>query len=376
MKTIYFDNASTSFPKAPGLGKVMCEFIENNATNIGRGGGENTANELVFRTRTRLAEFFDAKTENVIFTSGATASANMLLKGLLKKGDCVVTGSLEHHAVMRTLKQLDGVEHRTVKADKEGNIDISEFEKTISPDTKLVLINHASNVCGTIAPIEEIGKLCKNKGIYFAIDAAQTAGIIDISVKKNNIDFLIFAGHKGLMGPQGVGGFVISDRLAGELKPYMGGGTGSYSDIYEMPPELPDRFEAGTLNIPGIVGLGHSLEYIMNEGTDKIFAHERELTSYFLDRIKDLPLRIIGRDDVNNRVGVVSVVAMFSDNGVLASRLEDNKIAIRYGLHCAPMAHETLGTYETGTVRFSFGYFNTKAEIDKTVEILRGLLIG
>ena len=153
---------------------------------------------------------------------------------------------------------------------------------------------------------------------------------------------------------------MISDSLAEKLQPFIAGGTGSYSDLYEMPSELPDRFEPGTLNIPGIVGLGHSVEYVMNEGLEKIYSHEKQLTEYFLDKIKDLPLRIIGKKDIENRVGVVSVVAPFSDNGVLSARLADRGIALRYGLHCAPMAHETLGTSETGTIRFSFGYFNTK----------------
>lgn len=373
---IYFDNAATSFPKAPGLGDFVGEFIDSSATNVGRGGGEKDAGKMVFKTRMNLAHFFDTEPENVIFTSGATASANMLLRGLLKNGDHIVTGAMEHHAVMRTLKLIDGISYTPLETDSEGNIDISKIEGAVLPNTKLILVNHASNVCGTIAPIDEISKVCKEKGIYFALDCAQTAGVIDISVKKSNIDFLIFAGHKGLMGPQGVGGCVISERLAGELIPYIGGGTGSYSDVYEMPSELPDKFEAGTLNIPGIIGLGYSLEFIISEGTKKIFSHERELTEYFIDKIKELPLIIVGRKDIKNRVGVVSVTAKFSDNGVLAARLEDNGVAIRYGLHCAPMAHETLGTSQTGTIRFSFGYFNTKEEIDKTVEILRRLLVG
>ena len=371
--TIYFDNAATTFPKAPGLGRAVGEFIEQGATNINRGGGEMSAEKAVFSVRMKLARLFNADAENVIFTSGATAAANMLLRGLLSEGDHVIVSALEHHAIMRPLKML-GADYTAIKADRDGNIKAEDFEKAIKDNTRLVIATHASNVCGTVLPIKEIGEICKKHNIYFAADAAQTAGVLDISEK--NIDFLIFAGHKGLMGPQGIGGFVISNRLKKELLPTIAGGTGSYSHKYDMPLELPDRFEAGTLNIPGIIGLGHSLDYIMNEGIEKIHAHEMELTGYFLDKIKNLPLKVIGRKDTKNRVGVVSVVAPFSDNGVLAARLGERGIAIRYGLHCAPMAHDTLGTSETGTIRFSFGYFNTKAQIDETVEILEELLIG
>lgn len=372
---IYLDNAATTFPKAPGLGNAVGDFIENGATNINRGGGEMGTEHMVLDTRMKIAGLFDAEAENVILTSGATASANMLLRGLLKKGDHVIVSSMEHHAIMRPLKLL-GIDYTAIKADEEGNIKAEDIENAICDNTRLVLLTHASNVCGTLMPVEEVGEICKRRGVFFAVDSAQTAGIIDISVRKMNIDFLIFSGHKGLMGPQGTGGFVISKKLSEELIPTVAGGTGSYSDLYEMPSELPDRFEAGTPNIPGIVGLRHSLDFIMKEGIDKIYAHELELTGYFLEKIKDLPLKLIGRNDILNRVGVVSVVARFSDNGVLAARLEERGIAIRYGLHCAPAAHEALGTVKTGTIRFSFGYFNTKEEIDEVAKILEELLIG
>jgi len=375
MKKIYFDNAATTFPKSPGLGKMMGEFIDNGATNINRGGGEAAVEALVFDTRMRLAKLFNSNAENVIFTSGATASANMLLRGLINKGDHVIISSLEHHAIMRPLA-LMGINYTAIKADKDGNISADDIRKAIRKNTRLVLVTHASNVCGTVLPVKEIGEICKNNNVFYALDSAQTAGVLDIDMDKMNVDFLIFSGHKGLMGPQGTGGFVISDRLLAEFKVHIAGGTGSYSDRYEMPDELPDRFEAGTLNIPGIVGLGHSLEYIMGEGIDKIYAHEMALTGYFLEKIQSLPLRVAGKKNTENRVGVVSVVAPFSDNGVLAARLGERGIAIRYGLHCAPSAHEALGTSETGTIRFSFGYFNTKEEIDKTIKILEELLIG
>ncbi len=377
MENIYFDNAATTFPKPPGLGAAVGDFIDKSAANIKRGTAAYNAENTVYEARMLLSELFDNDDPaRVVFTSGITASINMLLRGLLKFGDHIVTSSMEHHAVMRPLELMkkQGIEYSIVKARPDGSIDVCDVEKAIKGNTKLVIINHASNVCGTVLPAGEIGELCKNRGIYFALDSAQTAGVIDISVKKMNIDFLAFAGHKGLMGPQGIGGFVISEKLAAELDVHIAGGTGSYSDLYDMPPELPDKFEAGTLNIPGIAGLRHSLRYILNEGIEKIYRHEEQLRKYFVDKIKDLPVKIVGVGEKS--VGVVSVSAMFADNGIVAARLAEAGVAVRYGLHCAPSAHKTLGTDERGTIRFSFGYFNTKEEIDRVYEILKELLIG
>ena len=373
---IYLDNASTTFPKAPGLGKAVGDFIENNGININRSVTESSAaEELVFETRKLICRLFrGGNPERVIFTSGATISINMLLRGLLKCGDHVVTSSMEHHALMRPLKQLEGegVRYTAVKADKEGMIRVSDIEEAIRPNTRLIFVTHASNVCGTVLPVKEISELAEKYGIYFALDSAQTAGILDIEAEKT--DFLVFSGHKGLMGPQGTGGFVISKKLAKELRPYIRGGTGSYSHSYEMPPELPDRFEAGTLNLPGIAGLNHSLKYILNIGIEKIRQREAERTKQLTEGLKSLPVKIIGRSGAESRVGVVSIIAPYSDNGILAQRLSEKGIVLRYGLHCAPSAHETLGTIKTGTIRLSVGYFTTEEEIEYTLSAIDELV--
>lgn len=225
MQKIYFDNGSTSFPKAPGLGKVMAQFIENGAFNINRGGYEE-AYELagiVLDTREKLAKLFHGDSRQVVFTPGITYSLNYLIKGLLKKGDHVITTSMEHNAVMRPLAQMEelGVEFTCVQANQEGTVTVTDFEKALRPETKLVIVNHASNVSGTVQPLEEIGTWCKEKGLFFAVDTAQSAGSIPVDMEKMGIDFLAFTGHKGLLGPQGIGGFLISERLNKELKPLI-----------------------------------------------------------------------------------------------------------------------------------------------------------
>ena len=373
---IYLDHASTSFPTAPGLGKAVGEFIEHNGININRSAAEsNTAEEVVLETRKLICNLFHGRNpERVIFTSGATASINMLLRGLLKCGDHVVISSMEHHALMRPLKRLEmeGITYTAVEADKEGMIRASDIEAAIRPNTRLIFVTHASNVCGTVLPAEEISELARKYGIYFALDSAQTAGILDIS--SDITDFLVFSGHKGLMGPQGTGGFVISEKLASELRPCILGGTGSYSHSYEMPPELPDRFEAGTLNLPGIAGMNHSLKYILNKGIEKIRQHEANRTKQLIEGLKKLPIKIIGRSGAEGRVGVVSIIAPYSDNGILAQRLSEKGITLRYGLHCALSAHKTLGTIETGTIRLSVGYFTTEEEIEYTLSAIDELV--
>lgn len=373
---IYLDNASTSFPKAPGLGRVVGDFIENNGININRGTANGyEAEAVISETRRLICRLFHCSApEQVIFTSGATASVNMLLRGLLKSGDHVVISSMEHHALMRPLKLLEaeGVTYTTVPADNEGNVKASDFNTAITHKTKLIFVTHASNVCGTVLPIEEIGEIARKHHLFFAVDSAQSAGILDVDSEK--IDFLVFSGHKGLMGPQGTGGFVVSKMLAEQLHPHFAGGTGNHSHSYDMPEQLPDRFEAGTLNVPGIAGLNHSLKYILNEGVQKIRRLERERTEQLLEGLKKMPIRIIGRKDTENRIGVVSFIAPYSDNRILAERLSERGIALRYGLHCAPSAHKTLGTLETGTIRLSVGYFTSKTDIDYVLKVIDELV--
>ena len=259
MKDIYFDNSSTSFPKAPNVGRAMGEFIENGAFNINRGSYEGAyeAGSAVLDTREMLKDLFNCpNSKNVVFTPSVTYSLNFFIKGFLKPGDHVLVTSVEHNAVMRPLVQMEklGVEFDAVPCDEEGGVTADDFRAYIKENTKAIITTHASNVCGTIIPIEEIGALCKEKGLVYAVDTAQTAGILNIDMQKANIDFLAFTGHKGLLGPQGIGGFIASDKLEGLIEPVISGGTGSLSDSEEIPDFLPDRFESGTLNLPGIIG--------------------------------------------------------------------------------------------------------------------------
>lgn len=386
MDNIYFDNAATSFPKAPGLGAAVAEFTDRRAVNVNRGAYKAAyrAEGCVYDTRKLIARFFDCcdkperYAKRVIFTPGITYSINYFLRGFLHEGDNIIISSMEHHAVTRPLTELKklGVDFKIAKADSDGVITADKFETLIDENTKAVLVTHASNVCGTVLPIKQIGEMCRRHDIIFAVDTAQTAGSRYISMRENHIDFLAFAGHKGLLGLQGIGGFIISEKLDGKLTPLIYGGTGSLSHSYLLPEFLPDRFESGTLNLPAIYGLNHSISYINNVGIDSIQQKETDLTDYFLKNISGFPsVRVIGKKDTVDRTSVISLDFTGHDNAETAYRLSDEYgIMCRVGLHCAPLAHETLGTLKSGTVRLSFGFFNTFDEIDRFFIALRGIL--
>jgi len=381
MKQIYFDNGSTSFPKAPGVGKAVIDFLDQGAFNVNRGNYEGAYEvaDQVLMVRERLAALFCAPdSRNVVFTPSVTFSLNYLIKGLLKKGDHVVITSMEHNAVMRPLAQLceQGIiTYDVVIGNEEGEVCAADFRQKIRENTRAVIVLHASNVCGTIVPIAEIGEICREADIYYAVDTAQTAGILEIDIQKCHIDFLAFTGHKGLLGPQGIGGFIISEQLSRDLVPLIAGGTGSQSDALAMPEMLPDKFESGTLNLPGIIGLHASLGYIKETGREVLHAKKMELTAYFLESLKEIPgSRVIGKQGVKDRVAVVSVDFENKDNAVIAFELERRYgIMTRVGLHCAPMAHHTLNTFPQGTVRFSFSAVNTREEIDVCIAGLKAL---
>ena len=378
MTQIYLDNASTSFPKAPGTGAAVADMLENHAYNVSRTGFDGAYDllEEVADTRRLLSELFCAPSDSrVCFTAGATQALNQFLKGLLRPGDHIVVSSVEHNAVMRPLTSLagQGVEFDCAQCASDGTLDPERIRELIRDNTKAVLVTHASNVCGTILPAAEIGKICGEKGIWFALDAAQTAGCVPIDMKTMQIDFLAFPGHKGLLGPQGVGGFVVRDALAREMTPLIEGGTGSRSDSENQPDFLPDKFESGTLPLPAIVGLRHALRETERAGSER-GKTERELAARFLDEIGDIPgIRIAGIADPDDRrrIGVVSVDFTQTDNGAAAFELENRGIITRVGLHCAPRAHMTLGTYPQGTVRFSFGPYNTAEEVDAAARAVR-----
>lgn len=381
-RNIYFDNGSTSFPKAPNVAEEMCEFLQKGAFNINRGNyqGAYDLEEKVQETRERLLRLFHApKNVNAIFTPGITYSLNYFLKGYLKPGDHVLISGMEHNAVVRPLVQLEqkGVEWEYVISDERGFTEEESFRRKIKENTKVIIVNHASNVCGTIAPIQKIGELCREKNIVFVVDTAQSAGTLDINMEENNIDFLAFTGHKSLLGPQGIGGFLITKELAQKVEPLIAGGTGSISDQLTMPEFLPDKFESGTMNLPGIIGLHAALGYIEETGITKIHEEKMSLTQYFLERLSEFSeIKIVGLKGREGRVAVVSLDFVGRDNAMIAFDLEDMYgIMTRVGLHCAPLAHQMLHTYPQGTVRFSFSSANTKEEIDKCINAFRELRI-
>lgn len=372
---IYFDNGSTSWPKAPGVQEAVSELLKNGAFNINRGNyaGAYEVESVVLETRDQLVQLFHGTdSRNVIFTPGITYSLNYFIKGFLKNGDHVLVSGLEHNAVMRPLEQmkLAGVDYDIVPVDEEGNLDPEDLRERIRINTKAVIMTHASNVCGTVVPIREIGSICKEYGLFFAVDTAQSAGTLPVDMQECQIDFLAFTAHKGLLGPQGIGGFLISERLDKKMEPYIAGGTGSQSDSLLMPDYLPDKYESGTMNLPGIIGLHASLDYIREQGLKAIHDKKMELTEYLLNEVKRIPqVRIVGRKDVQDRVAVVSLDFLTIDNAVAAFELEQEcGVMTRVGLHCAPAAHRSLHTFPQGTVRFAFSASNTFSEIDRCVE--------
>jgi cysteine desulfurase family protein len=382
MKQIYMDNSSTSFPKAPNLGKVMGEHIDQFGMNIGRGGYSQSVHleQIAVETKEKLCDFFQGPhSRNVIFTSGATAGLNMIINGLLNPGDKVVTTSLEHNAVARPLHALtnkeNGILWAQLPAASDGSLVLDAIPKMLTLETKLVLVTHGSNVSGSLIPLEPISRICKQKNIFLAVDGAQTAGSQTIDMKKLGLDALVIPGHKSLLGPQGIGAMILSDNLATQLRPTILGGTGSRSDFLEMPDFLPDRFEPGTLNIPGIVGLNHALTFLLAQGLESIREQKDLLSRQFLDGLSLINgVKVSGPASGMPREAVFSLVFENRDHGEVAYLLEKNfGILTRSGLHCAPLAHQALGTFPKGSVRFSFGCFTTTKEVNAALHAISTL---
>ena len=381
MKYIYLDNASTTFPKAPNVANAMSDYLTNYGININRGSYALAydVEDIIYTTRQRLNTLFNGHDpSHITFTQNVTMSLNMVIKGLLKAGDHILVSSMEHNAVMRPLtQQLDkGITFDIIPCDVTGSIQLESIETLIRPNTVAMIINHASNVCGTVQPIESIGAICKAHNLHFILDAAQTAGVIPIDVKACHINALCFTGHKGLLGPQGIGGIILTKEIAQILTPLIAGGTGSFSHLETMPTHMPDAFEAGTLNLPGIIGLNEGLSYIESVGMKNIHNHELTLTKTFLEGLRSITgINIIGKQDIQDRTAVVSITIDGMDPASIAYELESTyHIMTRVGLHCAPRAHQTLGTYPEGTVRFSFGYANTLEEVDMALSALHTIL--
>ena len=373
MKTTYLDNAATSFPKPEGVSAAMKNYMDTIGATINRSvyGAAQDAGLTTLLLRESLKRFFhfpDPVT-HVILTPGATAGLNMVIKGFLKPGDHCIVSSMEHNAVMRPMLQLAGVEYDRIPANREGLIDPADVEKLIRPNTKLVIMAHGSNVCGAVQDAAAVGEICKAHGIAFALDVAQTAGHVDIDFEKWGLSALVAPGHKGLLGPAGIGVMLLADKFAKELDPLIAGGTGSASDSEYLPDYLPDRFESGTPNLPGIYGLAASMEFLQAEGLEKLHAHEMELTKRFLDGVAKIPgVAVCGPQGLENRVGVISLDFIGQDNAEVAYRLEvDHGILTRCGLHCAPSAHKSLDTFPRGTVRFSLGFASTEEDVDTAI---------
>ncbi|OPJ55445.1 aminotransferase class V-fold PLP-dependent enzyme [Alkalithermobacter paradoxus] len=373
---IYLDNAATTFPKPESVYSEALNCMKNYGANPGRSGHKLAlaAGRVIYETRENLCKLFNIPNPmNIIFTYNATDSLNLVIKGFLNSGDHVITTSIEHNSVIRPIKSLEkiGVENTIVKCDENGILNVDDIKKAIKPNTKLIVTTHASNVCGAIVDIESIGKIAREMGIAYLVDGAQTAGVYDIDVQKMNIDMLAAPGHKGLMGPQGTGILYIREGL--NVKHLKEGGTGSKSEELTQPEILPDRYESGTPNTPGIAGLNEGIKFILKEGIDKIRKHEEELTDYLINGLKEIDMiKIYGPKDIKKQCAVVSINISNEDSSEISYILDSVfNIATRSGLHCAPLAHKTLGTFEQGTVRFGIGYFNTKNDIDKVLEALK-----
>ncbi|WP_418791236.1 aminotransferase class V-fold PLP-dependent enzyme [Phosphitispora sp. TUW77] len=372
---IYLDNAATTWPKPDQIIESFADCIKNAGANPGRGGHKMSlaAGRLIYKARQTVAELFNIDNPSrVVFTGSATQALNLVLKGFLKPGSHVVTSSMEHNAAARPLHFLKkyGVEVSEVQCSPMGFLDPIDVEKAIKKNTTAIVLLHASNVTGTIMPVEQLGKIAVNYGVKLILDAAQTAGLLDIDVNKLNIDALAFAGHKSLYGPQGTGGLFIREGM--EFVPLLQGGTGSKSESLEQPVDLPDKFESGTPNTPGIACLAEGVRLITEKGLEQIRRHENLLLHRFLDGLKLFKeIEIYGPCDPMHQVPVVSLNIKDQDSSEIAFVLDSVfDIACRSGLHCSPQAHKTIGTLERGTVRFSFSMYNTIDDVDSTLNAL------
>ena len=379
---VYLDNASRSFPKPKIMADAMYDYIINVGGNSGRGNYSNSyeSNKLVLLTREKIADFFNYnKSENVIFTNNITSSLNILIKGILKENDHVISTTLEHNSVLRPLfecSNLLNINIDLVNSSKDGFINPIDIKNKINKNTKLVIVSHASNVIGSIQNIEEIGAICKENNIFFIVDTAQTAGMIKVDMHQCNANAIAFTGHKSLLGPQGIGGFIIDDSLNDACTSIFSGGTGSLSHSLTQPNFLPDKFECGTLNSPGIVGLSNSIDFINKEGLETIYSKNFYLRSKLYEGMLNIDgIKLYGNTDFSKYTTCISFNYKNFDPAEVSYFLECNGIKTRSGLHCAPLAHKSIGSYPGGTIRFSLGYFNTEEEIDYTLSILNNINI-
>jgi len=371
---IYLDNAATSFPKPPAVYEEVLNCMKNYAGNSGRGSHDMSIKAAlkIMETREEICQLFNISSPlNLIFTCNATEALNIGIKGALKKGDHVISTVIEHNSVLRPLHSLseDGVEVTLISVDKAGYVNIKDIQEEIKKNTRMIIINHVSNVLGTTQDIKSIGNISKENGIIFMVDVSQSAGVIPIDVESAHIDLLAFSGHKGLLGPQGTGGLFIREGI--KLKNFIEGGTGSNSHFMIQPDFMPDQFESGTLNTPGIAGLCEGIKFIKRVGLGSIQKKEEELLLYLLEELKKLSyVKIYGSHSVKQRNAVISFNIEGIDASIIGEQFNEMEIAVRTGYHCAPLIHEKIGTEYAGTVRVSPGYFNTFVEVEKLLKAI------
>lgn len=377
---VYLDNAATSYPKAPGVASAMADYVEKVGATINRSSyaSAQEAGLVTLSLRERLCRLFNhPDPTHAVLTPGATAGLNMVIKGLLRPGDHCLVSSMEHNAVMRPLVQLEreGVAFERIPCDAQGRLRLEALPGMIKLNTRLVVMAHGSNVCGTVQDAEAVGKICRERGVPFALDAAQTAGHIEVDFERFGLSALVVPGHKGLLGPQGIGALLLDADFARRLTPLVAGGTGSASDSEELPDWMPDRFESGTPNMPGVYGWEAALGWLENTGIETLENHEKTLSKRFLEGIYGLKnVKLYGATVPEGRTGVFSVGFLNCDNAEAAWRLErEFGILTRCGLHCAPSAHKTLGSFPEGSVRFSTGRANTEADIDAALSAIAAI---
>lgn len=381
--SVYLNNAATSWPKPPCVGEAMKRFLELGGANAGRGtssGRDLTTMSLILECRERAARLLggwdDAAPQYVTFTANITESLNVVLKGFLRPGMRVITSAMEHNAVTRPLTRLrgEGVDVEIVPCDPLGRLDPDDWARALDKKrTDLAVLSHCSNVCGTVQDLSMCARLCRARGVPFVVDAAQTAGLLPLNARELGLAALCFTGHKGLMGPQGTGGIVWNPEFARACTPLIEGGTGSFSHMETQPEAMPDRYESGTPNLPGIAGLNAALEWIEARGVDAIRRHENETGARLLNGLLALPgVKLYGLPEMTDgaRLCVFAVNFDGVDNGVLAANLSERGVETRPGLQCSPWAHQTLGTFPGGVLRLSTGAFTTAEEVDTALEVM------
>jgi cysteine desulfurase family protein len=382
-RIVYFDNAATSWPKPAGMIEAMGYYSEMIGGSPGRSGHQRSldAGRIILETREALAELFGSNDSlRIAFTKNATEALNIALLGLLPPGDHVIASSMEHNSVMRPLRFLEtrGVQISVVSCSGYGRLNPEDVRAAIRPQTRLLVVAHASNVTGTIQPIAELGQIAREHGLLFCVDAAQTAGALPIHVEEMAIDLLAFSGHKSLFGPQGTGGLYIREGIEKHLRPLMMGGTGSRSEYEVQPDFMPDKYESGTPNTIGLAGLSAGVRFVLTEGVESIRSKEERLTERFLKGLASLKgITVYGPPDAASRTAIVSFnIAGVSPSEAALELDERFGILCRPGLHCAPAAHRTIETFSQGTIRFGFGYFNNDEEISLALEAIQSLAAG